>query len=576
VSSTGKTKNSNVKASNSRSYNVLPVFGFLKKHSMSITLAFGILAIIIVTVQVEFRWSLVFRTDAVSSIPAILARIIFGFPTSVVLQKEIPTKKANQLKNFAGFLQHNSSAGSEFNTCDRLVSDPETIFSATQTQGMQVGSEEWVEWVQSAGTSNANFRVQVVPESQTEQEFPVYHSPTPCGIHSVQSVHVDPFGVVAEQISGNAGVGSALVVEMETEVNLDHTLRAGVAICSFLWKRQIEKANLPRPIHFVVFWNKEDELDLDPDLKKMKLEMMSAFGEVIFYSHEEAAAEQQARKTYFQKVYAAPWNEMPSRCHDYALANGLIQHQVGETSLRLAMSKVVVNRKPLRMYQGFAEAFRSGLDITTRKRHEGGVVVIQRGVYPDPRSPPESYRRHLAGERGKRRLLVDAKTGLEKPLMQRLCQTELKIKVLDFHPKAKKKYSFKEQLKIMAGTAVLAASHGSGLSNALWMRPGSVAIEVTLRAGYCCMPIPKENYENPHSPCTRSCAAYTMVNIADGILASGVKWFYLDPIIIDQPTGNSNRDTRRVHVDSDLFAKVIQGAYVVATGTKTTAADLNI
>jgi len=67
-----------------------------------------------------------------------------------------------------------------------------------------------------------------------------------------------------------------------------------------------------------------------------------------------------------------------------------------------------------------------------------------------------------------------------------------------------------------------------------------------------------------------------MVNIADGILASGVKWFYLDPIIIDQPTGNSNRDTRRVHVDSDLFAKVIQGAYVVATGTKTTAADLNI
>lgn len=131
-------------------------------------------------------------------------------------------------------------------------------------------------------------------------------------------------------------------------------------------------------------------------------------------------------------------------------------------------------------------------------------------------------------------------------------------------------------------------AHGGGLTNGIWMRSGSVVIEVTLRQGYCCEQIPgdfkcrketgwKEAIFGSAKPVdgdlTANCTTYNFVNFPEMLHASGVHWRYLDPTFIDQPKSmtayedrlRTMRETMRVHVDTQQLTDSIRAAYVQAT-----------
>ena len=168
----------------------------------------------------------------------------------------------------------------------------------------------------------------------------------------------------------------------------------------------------------------------------------------------------------------------------------------------------------------------------------------------------------------KLRLLVDDNTGRTPELYAALCEVGLPLIVSDASPSM----SFVQHLRMFHEAAVLVASHGTGLSNAVWMKENSIVVEVVLRAGWCCFPIPPENRACPLEgkftesclkarSCEFPCQPYTMVDLIESIKASGVAWFYFDPTFVDQSTGDSARSTRRVHVNSKLLADVVLGAY---------------
>eukprot|EP00471_Norrisiella_sphaerica_P013012 CAMPEP_0184495698 /NCGR_PEP_ID=MMETSP0113_2-20130426/32081_1 /TAXON_ID=91329 /ORGANISM="Norrisiella sphaerica, Strain BC52" /LENGTH=440 /DNA_ID=CAMNT_0026882001 /DNA_START=450 /DNA_END=1772 /DNA_ORIENTATION=+ len=427
--------------------------------------------------------------------------------------------------------------------------------------------EEWKEWVEKTGTKNAPFQMLKVPDPAELQEFPVFHSKNPCGIYRTQSSTVGPFRRVTVREGYGSGKGAALVMELEDEDNLGHTLRSGTMLCSFLLKRQLEAENGSNPLPLTVFvwWTDESKRKLKyTKTMNYKLEMLRALigGERVKYYSRSHGGEIQTIPEYheFSRVYSAPWNGRDSREREWALAGGPLQEKYGEVSMRLSMSSVIVNRKPMKMFTGLSSLLKANLGVSDRSPTDGVVLLFQREVYDDPKLDPEEYTKNAL----KARLLVDRETGTPEGFLKALCNTRLPIYQVDFHPRSEAFNTFKEQLKLMAKAAVTVASHGSGLWNSIWMRPGSVTIEVTLRPGHCCMPIPKAMRNK--TVCTEPCIPYKMVNIADGIAAAGVHWYYYDPLTLDFPNGDCNRATTRVYVDVQRFSKVLSGAYAVATG----------
>uniref|UniRef100_A0A7S4DXZ9 Glycosyltransferase 61 catalytic domain-containing protein n=1 Tax=Lotharella globosa TaxID=91324 RepID=A0A7S4DXZ9_9EUKA len=531
---------------------------FLPSAIMTSVLLSGL----VLAIQTGTQPTLAFNTDVVSGLPAeVLRALYFSFGGSLLEKTvEMPTKRAKQLiliaSNYSSNTRMLADKYPSFDSCLAVQDHKSPKRVATNIMDAPgVGSTEWREWSKTHGTQNAPFYAKWIPERQEEQEFPIFHSGTPCGIHEVSSTSVGEYEQVVE---AGSGAGTAIVMQLENEANLGHTLRAGVAVCTHLLARRLREEDPLESLTLVVFWPKKEEENLGSVLKDFKLQMLGAIGKVHYVHPGNPGSKTRPMK--FARVFKAPWNGMPENSHDYSLAQGPIQLFFGEASLRLSMSSVIVNRKPLRMYMGFSAAIRKGLGVRTRPADSGAVVVMQRAIYYE--GDNMDHKRH---QQAKQRLLVDSASGTSEGLLQGLCRLGLPIRVLDFHPDAEAPLNtLKEQVRIIASTAVLAGSHGSGLWNALWMRPGSVAIEVTLRTGHCCHPIPKQ-YWNSSKPCTSPCHPYTMINIADGIMASGVRWFYYDPLYIDQPTGDSVRDTRRVHVDKDEFTRVIAGAYALAT-----------
>jgi len=516
---------------------------------------------IVMAVQTGTQPALAFNTDVISALPSeVLRALSFSFGSQLETTVEMPTKQAKQLvflaSNYTNTFNKKELADQypSFDSCSAVQGkDPPQYVATSIMDAPGVGSPEWRDWSATQGTQNAPFYAKRLPENQ---EFPIFHSDTPCGIHEVSSTKVGEYDQVVE---AGSGVGTAIVLQLENEANLGHTLRAGVAVCTYLLARNLRKKDPLQSITLVVFWSKAEEEHLTPVLKDFKLQMLGAIGK-IHYVHPGNPGSKHRPMT-FARVFRAPWNDMPENSHDYSLSQGPIQLFFGEASLRLSMSSVIVNRKPLHMYMGFSAAIRRGLGVPTRPVESGAVVIMQRAIYYEGGNL--DHKRH---QEAKQRLLVDSTSGTSEGLLMGLCSLGLPVRMLDFHPEAKAPLNtLKEQVRIIASTAVLAGSHGSGLWNALWMRPGSVAIEVTLRTGHCCHPIP-ERYWNSSKPCTSPCHPYTLINIADGIMAAGVHWFYYDPLYIDQPTGDSNRDTKRVHVDIKDFTRVIAGAHALATG----------
>jgi len=531
---------------------------------------YGVCFLIAILVLLRFQTGgnprVLFKTDVVSSVPLNLLRSFSFrvFRSSRDTVPQIPSKEAttrlldpNLRTDWTDeYLSEQRRKFPSFNSCSAQLPTDE-LFSSP-LNATSIGSLEWRDWVHKRGTSNALFQTSTLPNTAEEQEFPIFKSSTPCGIHQSSAAQVGPFKhrVVASSVQGK-GNGAVLVVRLDKEGNLGHTLREGVLICVYLLRRQLEISGAPMPLSLYVFFPEEAKTRLKPQQRNYKVNSMKAFGKVRLFDGKMAMGSEEI--SYFERVYEAPWNTIEEGTYRGVLAGGWLQGLVGDISLRLSMSHIIVNRKPLKMYTGFSKAVRTGLQVPVRQPNTGAVVLIQRGIYgygaPD----------HEAFERRKQRLLVDSVSGTREGLLHHLCMTGLPILEVDFHPAAKINKIW-DQVAIMAQAAVLVSPHGSGMWNAVWMLPGSVAVEVLLRPGHCCFPIPSSfTGVGNKNICKSPCKPYTMINIADGIMASGVHWIYYDPEIIDQPSGDTNRETARVHVNGPEFAQIVKGAHALAT-----------
>ena len=100
---------------------------------------------------------------------------------------------------------------------------------------------------------------------------------------------------------------------------------------------------------------------------------------------------------------------------------------------------------------------------------------------PTPAGTPPQGPYVLILQRTGLRAFVDAETGSLRTLADAMCSLGLPVRVSVFEG-----LSAAEQIERARGAAVLVSPHGAGLTNLVFMRPGSVVIEVTMRRGWCC------------------------------------------------------------------------------------------
>lgn len=82
-----------------------------------------------------------------------------------------------------------------------------------------------------------------------------------------------------------------------------------------------------------------------------------------------------------------------------------------------------------------------------------------------------------------------------------------------------------DQVAAVEAASVFIGVHGSELTNVIWLRPGSVVIEVILRYGWCCDMVPRvyQGYEAP--PCT-GCSPPSPWDCPDGLGTDGCKAYH--------------------------------------------------
>ena len=525
--------------------------------------------------------SLIASTDMMSGLANHMVRgAHYSATTKYSFEAEVPSRQALSLAPLGRDMRARGRIASErlhcmfpaFHACLSRI-DPK---GGNTRVHLPDPSQEWQLWVDRSGTSNGPFGVLEL-NPYASQEFYAYQSATPCGIRAVNRAET-PFGPVLggrlpyrrTEKGAQVPLSVALVVKLDNQCNFDHMLREGVLICGYLASRRIKVRHGSQTRVTFVMW---EEMKLCDQTLAWHVEFFSALGDVRVLS---AGGTQSKDIGRFDHVYAAPWNTPDAR-PKAALSHGVLQSFMSGGSY-FSMDKIVVNRKPLRTMVGLTKAVPAGLGLRGRRSNLGGVMLLQRSM------------RGAGGFYGsiptKWRLVVDSKTGKSRDVQTALCNTGLPFNVGDFHTglKTDDQSTLRGQLKLLTNAAVLVGAHGAGMNNAIWMRPGSVAIEVTLRPGFCCHPIPVKNQGVDKPPCTVQdtsrlfgwltswgsaprCApnGYTLVNIADMISMSGVRWYYYDPTMIDQPTGDSCRDTTRLFVDSAELADIVLGAYSLAT-----------
>ncbi len=521
--------------------------------------------------------SLITSTDMMSGLANHMVRgAHYSVTTKTSFEAEVPSRQALSLAPLGRDMRARGRIASERLHC--MFPAFHGCLNRENPKGGNTGvhlpdpSQEWQQWVDRSGTSNGPFGVLKL-SPYASQEFYAYQSATPCGIRSVYRAET-PLGPVLGKWSPfrrtekgeQVPLSVALVVKLDTQCNFGHLLREGVLICSYLASRRIKLRHGSQTRVTFVIW---EERKLCDRTLAWHVEFFSALGDVRVLSAEGIQAKDLGR---FDHVYAAPWNT-PNAKSKVALTHGVLQNFMSGGSY-FSLGKIVVNRKPMRTMVGLTKAVPAGLGLRGRPSDSGGVMMLQRTITGARRRVSEKIPT-------KWRLIVDSKTGKSHDVEAALCNTGLPFKIGDFHTELKTddQSTLRGQLEVLTKTAVLVGAHGAGMNNAIWLRPGSVAIEISLRPGFCCHPIPVKNRGLDKPPCTdqgssifswgsaSKCApkGYTLVNIADTTSTSGVRWYYYDPAMIDQPTGDSCRDTTRLYVDSAELADIVLGAYSLAT-----------
>jgi hypothetical protein len=167
------------------------------------------------------------------------------------------------------------------------------------------------------------------------------------------------------------------------------------------------------------------------------------------------------------------------------------------------------------------------------------------------------------------RTLVDKATGLFSTIAQTMCDRGLQLQVAtlgSLPPKG--------QFSLVRGASIIIAVHGAELTNMLFLNPKSAVIEITLRYGWCCDPVPEfaQGYQTK-TQCVTSCKPYHKADFANLAHALGHTYFYFDPSYIEPPTDKNPISREKVFVDSKGLATLAQ--VVLSMVNKTTPRTRN-
>ena len=142
------------------------------------------------------------------------------------------------------------------------------------------------------------------------------------------------------------------------------------------------------------------------------------------------------------------------------------------------------------------------------------------------------------------RSLIDSETGTFQQIINILSIYNIPIKVISFDM-----ITPLNQANLMYNAAIVIGIHGAELTNILYMKPNTYLIEITLRYGWCCDPIPLINInEYTAEPCIcqynclqtkeqpkSGCNAYHKADYANLANSLGINYYYFDPIYTSPP-----------------------------------------
>jgi hypothetical protein len=182
-------------------------------------------------------------------------------------------------------------------------------------------------------------------------------------------------------------------------------------------------------------------------------------------------------------------------------------------------------------------------------------IKVQLGVAD--RDPRGGY--VLFIERKRTRKLVDATTLKLQTILDEMCAFGLDVRFVNAE-----ELSFKEQVELAAGAAVIVGSHGAGLTNTVFMRRQSHVIEITLRYGWCCYEIPqisRVSADTKWEPCGPPCKAYHKTDYPNLVNSMGLVYWYVDPVYCENRSGGNPIEVEYVHVNATQLAMVTRMAY---------------
>jgi len=181
----------------------------------------------------------------------------------------------------------------------------------------------------------------------------------------------------------------------------------------------------------------------------------------------------------------------------------------------------------------------NGVRAIRRPCNKGKVLVIDR----------------MGDIRRNKRKLLSYKTGSLDGVLQEMCKRNLNVFATDLS-----KIPLREQLDIFGSTAVMVAVHGAGITNQIFMKPGSVVIEITLRVNG----LEEEVYKS--------------VVFADTALSFGLFYFTHDPLLTFPypPPKADVHQVSAVYVNASSLATQTLGAYHLATCCQVTEEKLKV
>ena len=397
--------------------------------------------------------------------------------------------------------------------------------------GKHEGSAQWRSWASKRWRSEyAKWHVTRLNQSPKEQQLQSFEH-TLCGIREVNAM-VLPDGTELKSDPSAPSNTVAVLFQQDPESNVGHALREGAYFCAYLFAARIAGRRIP----------KSPGLPLAPKLTFL-VHMPSAYphgragsGQGLgrndhqwryFYAWKVAYLQALSGRVVqvgphntdyheigkFSRLFIAPWEG--KNLHQNPLCGSPINGVWGRGNCEIEMKWIEVDKATVPLYRDLSSTVRS---------------FFRNSIHPSDDvdnlpTPPVV----LFFQRQRRRRVVDIMTGEATAVVSALCARGLPVQLTEFSPATG--VLMRDQIRLLDRTAVMLTSHGSNQFNAVWMRPGTVQVEVTLRRGWCCKHTEAKHLydktENPHAPpCIGPCSPFVLNDVVNFLGAFGVLWAY--------------------------------------------------